>query len=56
MDLTNLRFLFFGYSIAWLIVIGFVFLLVSRGRKIDRELTRLKSMLADREADQPKRR
>ena len=48
-DITNVRFLFFGYSAAWLIMIGFVFLLVQRSRRIDRELTRLKSLVEDKE-------
>jgi len=47
-EITNLHFLFFGYSAAWLIVMGFVFLLVSRSRKIDRELSRLKALVEDR--------
>ena len=49
MDAINLRFLFYGYSAAWLIVIGFVLLLVRRGRRIDRELSRLKSLVEDKE-------
>ncbi|MEP6716878.1 MAG: CcmD family protein [Terriglobia bacterium] len=48
MDITNLRFLFYGYSAAWIIVIGFVLLLVRRGRRIDRELARLKALVEDR--------
>ena len=48
-DITNLHFLFFGYSAAWIIMIGFVLLLVQRGRRIDRELTRLKSLVEDKE-------
>lgn len=48
MDITNLRFLFYGYSAAWVIVFAFVLLLVSRGRRIDRELARLKSLVDDR--------
>jgi CcmD family protein len=48
-DITNLRFLFFGYSAAWLIMIGFVFLLVARSRRIDRELHRLKSLVEEKE-------
>ncbi|MDP9055366.1 MAG: CcmD family protein [Acidobacteriota bacterium] len=48
-DITNVRFLFFGYSAAWLIMIGFVFLLVKRSRRIDRELSRLKSLVEDRD-------
>ena len=45
MDVTNLKFLFYGYSAAWIIITLFVLMLVSRGRRIDRELTRLKSMV-----------
>jgi CcmD family protein len=48
-DITNLHFLFFGYSAAWIIMIAFVFLLVQRGRRIDRELSRLKSLVEDKE-------
>lgn len=53
-DITNLRFLFFGYSAAWLIMIGFVFVLVSRSRRIDRELRRLRSLVEDQEKDKEK--
>ena len=49
-DITNLHFLFFGYSAAWLIMIGFVFLLAGRSRRIDRELRRLKSLIEDQES------
>jgi CcmD family protein len=48
-DITNVHFLFFGYSAAWLIMIGFVFLLVGRSRRIDRELRRLKSLIEDKD-------
>ena len=47
MDLINLRFLFYGYSAAFLIIFGFILILVSRGRKIERELTRLKALAED---------
>lgn len=50
-DITNLHFLFFGYSAAWLIMIGFVFLLVQRSRRIDRELRRLKSLVEEKEKE-----
>lgn len=49
MDITNLHFLFLGYSAAFLILLIFVLLLVSRGRKIDKELSRLKSMVNEKE-------
>ena len=48
-DISNVHFLFFGYSAAWLIMIGFVFLLVGRSRRIDRELRRLKSLIEDKD-------
>ena len=54
-DITNLHFLFFGYSAAWLMMIGFVFLLVQRGRRIDRELTRIKSLVDDSEHAESRR-
>lgn len=49
MDITNLHYLFLGYSVAFLILFAFVLMLVSRGRKIDKELSRLKSMVSERE-------
>ena len=49
MDVTNLTFLFYGYSAAWIIVILFVLLMVRRGQRIDRELSRLKSLIEDKE-------
>ncbi len=48
MDQINLRFLFYGYSAAWLIVIAYVILLVRRGQKMDKELTRLKNLVDER--------
>jgi len=36
MDITNLTFLFYGYSAAWIVITAFVLMLVGRGRKIDR--------------------
>lgn len=49
MDVTNLTYLFYGYSAAWLVITGFVVLLVVRGRRIDRELARLKALVEDKE-------
>jgi CcmD family protein len=49
MDITNLRFLFYGYTAAWIIITAFVLLLASRGRRIDRELARLRSLVEDKE-------
>ena len=49
MDVTNLTFLFYGYSAAWIVITGFVLMLVARGRKIDRELSRLKALVEDKQ-------
>ncbi len=49
MDIRNFTYMVYGYSAAWLVIIGFVFILVARGRKIDRELSRLKSLVDDRD-------
>jgi CcmD family protein len=49
MDVTNLKFLFYGYSVAWLIVIAFILLLARRGSRISRELARLKALVDHRE-------
>jgi len=49
MDITNLKFLFYGYSAAWFIITAFVLLLVSRGRRIDRELARLRALVENKE-------
>ena len=51
MDVRNFTYMVYGYSAAWLIIVGFVFLLVSRSRKIDGELKRLKSIVEDRESE-----
>ena len=49
MDAINQTFLFYGFAAAWIIVCGFIFLLVRRGQRIDRELSRLKSQLEEKE-------
>lgn len=46
---NNLRFLFYGYTAGFLVLLVFVLTLVSRGRKIDQELKRLKSLVEDRD-------
>jgi CcmD family protein len=49
MDAINQTYLFYGYTAAWIIVLGFILILVRRGRRIDRELSRLKSLVDDKE-------
>ena len=49
MDATNVKFLFMGYTAAWLIVMLFVILLVRRGQKLSAELKRLRSLVDNKE-------
>lgn len=46
---ANELYFFYGYSAAWIIVLAYIFMLVRRGRRIDSELARLKSLVEDRE-------
>jgi CcmD family protein len=49
MDAINQTYLFYGYTAAWIIVLGFVLILVRRGQRIDHELSRLKALVDDKE-------
>ena len=49
MDVINQTYFFYGYSAAWIIIFGFVLMLVRRGQRLDRELARLKSLVGDQE-------
>jgi len=49
MDATNQAFLYYGYAAAWLIVLAFIVILVRRGHKIDHELSRLKTLMEDKQ-------
>jgi CcmD family protein len=48
-EARNFQFLVMGLSAAWLIVIGYMFYLVRRDKKLTQELSRLRDMLSDRE-------
>ncbi len=48
-EARNFAFLFYGLAAAWLIVIGYIFYLVGRDRKLTKELGRLKMLMDDRE-------
>jgi len=48
-EARNFQFLFYGLTAAWLIVIGYIFYLVSRDRKLSKELGRLKNLMSERE-------
>ena len=48
MDQRNFEFMFYGFAAAWIILAGYVLLLVSRGQKIQKEIETLKRMMEDR--------
>ena len=48
-EARNFLFLFYGLAAAWLIVVGYIFYLVQRDRKLSKELGRLKNLVNDRE-------
>ncbi len=48
MDL-NQTYFFYGYSAAWLIVLGFILILIRRGQQINSELQRLKALVEDKD-------
>lgn len=45
MDDRNFRYMFYGFLVAWLIVVAYVVLLAIRERKLRRELERVKKMV-----------
>ena len=45
----NFEFLSYGLTVAWVILVIYVLFLVSRGRKLKREIASLRAMLEDRQ-------
>jgi CcmD family protein len=45
----NYEFLSYGLTVAWVILVIYVLFLVSRGRKLKREIASLRAMLGERE-------
>ncbi|MDZ4797247.1 MAG: CcmD family protein [Bryobacteraceae bacterium] len=45
MDTRNFTYMFYGFAVAWLVVVLYVLTLVSRERKLREEMRRLKSMI-----------
>lgn len=45
MDTRNFAFMFYGFLAAWLILVGYVLLLVARERKLREQLKNLKGMV-----------
>jgi hypothetical protein len=44
----NYQFLAYGWTVAWVILVVYVLLMVSRERKLKREIASLKAMLEDK--------
>jgi CcmD family protein len=49
MDTRNFTYMFYGFLAAWLILVIYVVTLAARERSIRKELTRLRSMMEDRD-------
>jgi len=49
MDERNFTFMFYGFAMAWLILLGYVVALVARERKIKSELDNLKRIVEGKE-------
>jgi CcmD family protein len=45
----NYEFLSYGLTVAWVILVIYVLFMVSRGRKLKREIASLRAMLEDRQ-------
>ncbi len=45
MDSTNFKYLFFGFTVAWVIPVIYVVTLINREKRIREEMTRLKQMV-----------
>jgi CcmD family protein len=50
MNPQNYTFMFFGFTVAWLIVIGYVISIAVRESKLRQELDRVKRMLQEGES------
>ena len=52
MDTRNFTYMFYGFAVAWVAVIVYVFTLVARERKLSEEMRRLRQMIdsGDRKA------
>jgi CcmD family protein len=49
MDARNFQYMFYGFSAAWVMIVIYAFTMLARERKIKDEITRLKSMLEEKE-------
>ncbi len=54
MDIRNFTYMFYGFLAAWLILVVYVLMLVSRERNIQKQLNSLKAMMEDRKPEDRK--
>ena len=45
MDERNFTYMFYGFAVAWLVVVIYVFMLAARERKLRLEISRLRQMI-----------
>lgn len=50
MDPRNFTFLFYGLSVAWLILFGYVLSVVTRERKLQKDLDRVRRLIEEKES------
>ncbi len=51
MNSQNYTFMFYGFTVAWLIVLGYVISIALREKKLRAELDRVKRMVEEREGE-----
>jgi CcmD family protein len=49
MDARNFQYMFYGFSAAWVMIVIYAITMLVRERKIKDEITRLKSMMEEKE-------
>jgi CcmD family protein len=53
MDSRNLLFLFYGFLVAWMVVVVYVVTIVLRERKLSRQMENLRALLESGEKKEP---
>lgn len=49
MDERNFTYMFYGFTVAWVVIVVYVLTMVLREKKLTSELERVKHMIEDRE-------
>ena len=49
MDPRNFQYMFYGFAVAWVLIVIYALSLIGRERKLRDEIERLRSMIAERE-------